>query len=77
MSDVTTDRRSCVFTAMSQDESGPTTSDKSPAAAAAGSRCPMFDFKDAHWTSAPRGRDFVSTRSWPAFLQSALVAAPT
>ena len=48
--------------------SGPTTSDARPAAAAAGSKWPTFDFSDVHW---------ISVFSCSAGLHNALVAAPT
>jgi hypothetical protein len=41
--------RSCAFTATIEAISGPTTSDARPAAAAAGSKWPTFDFRDVHW----------------------------
>ena len=60
--------RSCAFTATTEAISGPTTSDARPAAAAAGSKWPTFDFSDVHWiTAAPCSVD----------LHIALVAAPT
>ena len=56
------------MTATTEAVSGPTTSDARPAAAAAVSKWPMFDFSDVHWIAAP-----------PCFvgLHNALVAAPT
>ena len=60
--------RNCAFTATTEAISGPTTSDARPAAAAAASKWPTFDFRDVHWIAAfPRSVD----------LHSALVAAPT
>ena len=41
--------RSCALTATTDAISGPTTSDARPAAAAAGSKWPTFDFSDVHW----------------------------
>ena len=41
--------RSCALTATTEAISVPTTSDANPAAAAAVSKWPMFDFKDVHW----------------------------
>ena len=41
--------RSCALTAMTEAISGPTTSEARPAAAAAGSKWPTFDFRDVHW----------------------------
>ena len=53
---------------MTEAISGPTTSDARPAAAAAGSKWPTFDFSDVHWMAAlPRSFG----------LHNALVAAPT
>ena len=37
------------MTATTEAISGPTTSDARPAAAAAGSKWPTFDFRDVHW----------------------------
>ena len=48
--------------------SGPTASEARPAAAAAGSKWPTFDFRDVHWIA-------VTPRS--VGLHNALVAAPT
>ena len=60
--------RSCAFTATTDAISGPTTSDARPAAAAAGSKWPTFDFSDVHWiTAAPCS----------VGLHNARVAAPT
>ena len=60
--------RSCAFTATTEAVSGPTTSDARPAAAAAGSKWPTFDFSDVHWIAVlPRSVD----------LHNARVAAPT
>ena len=55
------------MTATTEAISGPTTSDARPAAAAAGSKWPTFDFRDVHWIAVPP----------PVGLHSALVAAPT
>ena len=56
------------MTATTEAISGPTTSDARPAAAAAGSKWPTFDFRDVHWIAAvPRS----------VGLHNALVAAPT
>ena len=44
--------RNCAFTAITEAISGPTTSDARPAAAAAGSKWPTFDFSDVHWIGA-------------------------
>ena len=41
--------RSCAFTATTDAINGPTTSEARPAAAAAGSKWPTFDFRDVHW----------------------------
>jgi hypothetical protein len=41
--------RSCALTATTEAISGPTTSEARPAAAAAGSKWPTFDFSDVHW----------------------------
>ena len=41
--------RNCAFTATIEANRGPTTSDARPAAAAAGSKWPTFDFSDVHW----------------------------
>ena len=41
--------RNCALTATTEAISGPTTSDARPAAAAAGSKWPTFDFSDVHW----------------------------
>ena len=60
--------RNCAFTATTEAISGPTTSDARPAAAAAGSKWPTFDFSDVHW---------IATLSWSVGLHNALVAAPT
>ncbi len=60
--------RNCALTATTEAIEGPTISDARPAAAAAGSRWPTFDFRDVHWIAAsPRSVD----------LHNALVAAPT
>ena len=48
--------------------SGPTTSEARPAAAAAGSRWPTFDFRDVHW---------IATFPLSVDLHNARVAAPT
>ena len=56
------------MTATTEAISGPTTSDARPAAAAAGSKWPTFDFRDVHWIAAlPCSAD----------LHNARVAAPT
>ena len=56
------------MTATTEAISGPTISDARPAAAAAGSKWPTFDFSDVHWIGAvPRS----------VGLHNALVAAPT
>ena len=56
------------MTATTEAISGPTTSDARPAAAAAGSKWPTFDFRDVHWIAAvPRS----------VGLHNARVAAPT
>ena len=60
--------RSCAFTATIEAISGPTTSDAMPAAAAAVSKWPTFDFSDVHW---------IATLPWSVALHNALVAAPT
>ena len=41
--------RSCALPAMTEAISGPTISEARPAAAAAGSKWPTFDFRDVHW----------------------------
>jgi hypothetical protein len=41
-------RRSCALTTTIPTKSGPATNDERPAAAAAASKWPMFDFSDAH-----------------------------
>ena len=60
--------RSCAFTATAEAIRGPATSDARPAAAAAGSKWPTFDFSDVHW---------IAALPWPVGLHNALVAAPT
>ena len=65
-----TNRRSCALTATTLASNGPATSDDRPAAAAAASRWPRFDLRDAQRTTAP----CASLRAGP---HSALVAAPT
>ena len=56
------------MTATTEAISGPTTSDARPAAAAAGSKWPTFDFSDVHWIAVfPLSVD----------LHNARVAAPT
>ena len=60
--------RNCALTATTETISGPTTSDARPAAAAAGSRWPTFDFSDVHW---------IALFPLPVGLHNALVAAPT
>ena len=40
------------MTATTEAISGPTISDARPAAAAAGSKWPTFDFSDVHWIGA-------------------------
>ena len=60
--------RSWALTATVEAISGPTTSDARPAAAAAGSKWPTFDFRDVHWIAVfPLSID----------LHNARVAAPT
>ena len=60
--------RNCAFTAITEAISGPTTNEARPAAAAAGSKWPTFDFSDVHWIDAlPRS----------VGLHNARVAAPT
>ena len=44
--------RSWALTATTEAISGPTTSDARPAATAAGSKWPTFDFSDVHWIAA-------------------------
>ena len=56
------------MTATAEAINGPTTSDARPAAAAAGSKWPTFDFRDVHW---------IATLPWPVDLHNARVAAPT
>ena len=56
------------MTATTEVISGPTTSEARPAAAAAGSKWPTFDFSDVHW---------IAILPWSVGLHSALVAAPT
>ena len=56
------------MTATTEAISGPTTSDARPAAAAAASKWPTFDFSDVHW---------IAILPWPVDLHNALVAAPT
>ena len=56
--------RNCALTATTPAKRGPTISDARPAAAAAASKWPRFDFRDVHCT----GVDSV---------QSARTAAPT
>ena len=60
--------RSCALTATAEAIRGPTTSDAKPAAAAAGSKWPTFDFRDVHW---------IATLPWSVGLHNARVAAPT
>ena len=60
--------RSWALTAIAEAIRGPTTNDARPAAAAAVSKWPTFDFSDVHWiASLPRSVD----------LHNARVAAPT
>ena len=56
------------MTALTEAIRGPTTSEARPAAAAAGSKWPTFDFSDVHWIA-------VTPRS--VGLHNARVAAPT
>ena len=60
--------RNCAFTAITEAISGPTTNEARPAAAAAGSKWPTFDFRDVHW---------MATIPRSVGLHNALVAAPT
>ena len=60
--------RSCAFTATIEAIRGPTISEARPAAAAAGSKWPTFDFSDEHWIAAVPCSEG---------LHNALVAAPT
>ena len=60
--------RNCAFTATTDAIRGPTSSDARPAAAAAGSKWPTFDFSDVHW---------IATVPCSVDLHNALVAAPT
>ena len=56
------------MTATTEAISGPTTSEARPAAAAAASKWPTFDFSDVH---------LIAILPWPVGLHNALVAAPT
>ena len=58
------DSLSCAFIAIKHVQRGTSTRETNPAAAADASRCPMFDFKDAHCT------DYEFTHKAP-------MAAPT
>ena len=60
--------RSCALIATTELITGPTTSEARPAAAAAGSKWPTFDFRDVHW---------IAVTPCSVGLHNALVAAPT
>ena len=65
--------RSCALTATAPANRGPTISDDSPAAAAAASRWPRFDFRDAHCTgvdSLQRARTAAPTYKMPFVIGS-------
>ena len=56
------------MTATAEAINGPTTSEARPAAAAVGSKWPIFDFSDVHW---------IVVIPWSVGLHNARVAAPT